>query len=78
MDVVRREFDIGVLSTSRHRFYERLGWERWTGPSFVLRGGERIRTADEDDGIVVLRFGVSLDIPLSAAIACHARSGDDG
>lgn len=77
MEVVRRKLDIGVLSTSRHRFYERLGWERWKGPSFVLRDGGRVRTADEDDGIMVLRFGVSLEVALSAAIACHARRGDD-
>ncbi len=27
--VLRREFDMGALSTGAHRFYERLGWERW-------------------------------------------------
>lgn len=33
MEVVRRVFAFGALSTDRHRFYERLGWERWRGPT---------------------------------------------
>src|SRR5262245_23905542 len=30
-DHVRAAFDFGALSTGRHAFYERLGWERWHG-----------------------------------------------
>ncbi len=52
MDVIRQEFEVGVLSTSRQAFYERLGWERWQGPSFVIRDGEKVRTEQEDDGIM--------------------------
>lgn len=75
--VVRREFDVGVLSTDRHSFYERLGWERWCGPTFVHRDGQRVRTQDEDDGIMVLRFGPSIDVELTDRIVCESRSGDD-
>lgn len=77
MDVTRREFEMGVLSTSSHRFYERLGWERWLGPSFVNKRGQRVRTTDEDQGIMVLRYGPSADVPLDEAITCHERPGDD-
>lgn len=77
MKVIRREFDMGVLSTARHEFYERLGWERWQGPAYVIQNGHRMRTADEDDGIMVLRFGSSRDIPVGAPIACSSRPGDD-
>lgn len=77
MQVLRREFDIGLLSTSRHGFYERLGWERWQGPTFVFRDGRRVRTEDEDDGIMALRFGVSADVSLADPIACLSRTGDD-
>lgn len=76
-DLVRRGFELGALSTGRHRFYERFGWERWQGPSFVIRGGQRVRTPDEDGGIMVLRFGGSVDIPLTCPIACQSRRGDD-
>lgn len=75
--VVRREFDVGVLSTGRHRFYERLGWERWRGPTFVRREGQPVRTPDEDDGIMVLRFGLSVDLEPAAPIVCESRRGDD-
>jgi len=66
-----------VLSTGRHEFYQRLGWERWLGPTFVRRGEALVRTPDEDDGIMVLRFGRSRDTDLTAPIACEAREGDD-
>ncbi len=77
MDVIRLEFEMGVLSTGHHRFYGRLGWERWQGPSFVIEDGRRARTADEDDSLMVLRFGPSADVPLDDTIACWSRPGDD-
>ena len=70
-------FELGVLSTSSHDFYERLGWERWQGPTFVRTGEQLVRTEDEDDGIMVLRFGPSQEIDLTAPISCESRSGDD-
>lgn len=30
-EVIDRHFEVGVLSTGEHRFYERLGWESWPG-----------------------------------------------
>ncbi|HKH25226.1 MAG TPA: GNAT family N-acetyltransferase [Acidimicrobiales bacterium] len=75
--VLRREFEMGALSTGLHEFYWRLGWERWRGPTFVRTGTETIRTPDEDDGVMVLRFGPSRDIDLAAPISCEARPGGD-
>ncbi|HVE62447.1 MAG TPA: GNAT family N-acetyltransferase [Mycobacteriales bacterium] len=75
--VVRRDFDMGALSTSRPAFYERLGWERWRGPTYVRRGEATVRTAEEDAGIMVLRFGASRDISLVEPICCEERPGDD-
>lgn len=76
-EIVRREFEIGALSTGIQPFYERLGWERWNGPSFVNDDGRRVRTPGEDDGLMVLRFDASLGVPLTAPITCEARRGDD-
>jgi aminoglycoside 2'-N-acetyltransferase I len=76
-ELVRAEFDLGALSTDRHGFYERLGWERWRGPSFVHNGRQVIRTPDEDDGIMVLRFGATAELDLTDAIWCESRPGDD-
>lgn len=73
---LRKRYGLGALSTGRHSFYERLGWERWQGPTFVQRGPDLVRTPDEDDGIMVLRFGPSADVDGSAALTCDAREGD--
>lgn len=75
--VVRSTFDVGVLSTGHWGFYERCGWERWRGPTFVRHNDEIVRTEDDDDGVMVLRFGRSRDVDLTAPIACERRAGDD-
>jgi aminoglycoside 2'-N-acetyltransferase I len=73
--LVRRHHQLGALSTGAHGFYERLGWERWGGPTYVRRGDELVRTPEEDEGIMVLR--VAPGVRLGAAISCEARTGDD-
>ena len=70
-------FELGALSTGRHDFYRRLGWERWRGPTYVRHGVRVVRSPDEDDGIMVLRFGATGDLDLAAPIVCEARRGDD-
>ncbi len=74
---IRGLYEIGALSTDRRSFYERLGWESWRGPSYVRDGHELIRTEDEDEGLLVLRFGPSAAVDLTLSIACEARPGDD-
>jgi aminoglycoside 2'-N-acetyltransferase I len=74
---LREKYELGALSTGAPAFFERLGWERWQGPTFVRRGAERIRTPDEDDGVMVLRFGPSATVDLTEPIACETRPGDD-
>jgi aminoglycoside 2'-N-acetyltransferase I len=74
---LRTAYELGALSTSRHAFYERLGWERWQGPTYVRRDGQVVRTQDEDDGVMVLRFGPSADVDRTDSITCEGRPGDD-
>ena len=75
--LVRDDFELGALSTDRWSFYARLGWERWQGPTYVRSvDGSLTRTPDEDDGVMVLRFGRSLDIDLSSSLTCQDRPGD--
>lgn len=75
--IVGERYDIGALSTGDPEFYERLGWECWRGPSWVIdSGGVRRRTEDEDGGIMILRCAASRDVDTSLAIACHDRPGD--
>lgn len=75
--LVREGFELGALGTERQPFYERLGWERWRGPSFVRRGSELVRTRADDDALMVLRFGPSTHVDLAESISCEARPGDD-
>jgi aminoglycoside 2'-N-acetyltransferase I len=75
--IVEQEYELGGLSTAHHRFYERMGWERWLGPTYVREGDELVRTEDEDDGVMVLRFGPSATTELAARISCESRPGDD-
>lgn len=74
--IVRREFAMGALATGRHSFYERLGWERWQGPTSVLVEGTTVRTPDDDDAVMVLRHGPSATVKLASPITCETRPGD--
>ena len=74
---IRAADELGVLGTGAYRFYERLGWDRWRGPSFVRRAdGSVARTAEDDDGLMVLRTGPSAGIDLKSSITCQDRPGD--
>jgi aminoglycoside 2'-N-acetyltransferase I len=75
-DELTGRWQVGFLSTGVHDFYERLGWERWQGPSYVLTGEGLVRTPEEDDGLMVLRCGPSADLDVTAAVTCEDRRGD--
>lgn len=73
--IIADRYELGVLSTGAHHFYERLGWQRWSGPSYVVENdGSLRRTPDEDDGIMVL--AVKRRLERSSPIGCQARLGD--
>lgn len=76
-EIVRERFELGALSTGLAGFYGRLGWEVWRGPTFVRVGSRLVRTADEDGGVMVLRFGPTAEVDLDLAISCESRPGDD-
>jgi len=75
--LIQARFDVGVLSSGEWTFYERLGWQRWQGPTFVRAAdGTLTRTPADDDGVMVLRAEPTRAIDLTAPIACDARAGD--
>jgi aminoglycoside 2'-N-acetyltransferase I len=75
--VIEERFELGALGTGAPEFYERLGWLRWPGPTFVRAPGGLQRTADDDGGIMVLRTPRSpSDLDLMATISCDWRAGD--
>ena len=69
-------FELGALGTGHHRFYERLGWRTWTGPSFVRTADGISRTAEDDGYIMVLLTPSSPPLELTASISCDWRPGD--
>jgi aminoglycoside 2'-N-acetyltransferase I len=73
---IRDGFELGVLGTGRHTFYQRLGWLTWTGPSFVRTASGDRRTPDDDGYILVLPTRSSPPLDLSAPISCDWRPGD--
>lgn len=73
---IRGAFELGALGTGRHHFYERLGWQTWTGPASVRTTEGLRRTPDEDGFILVLRTPASPPLDLTAPISCDWRPGD--
>ncbi len=70
-------YELGALGTGLFHFYERLGWERWRGPTGVRTSTGVVRTPDEDGFIMVVRTPTTpADLDLDAAITCDWRSGD--
>jgi len=73
---VSDHFELGALGTGRHRFYERLGWLTWTGPTFVRTPHGPRRTPEEDGDILVLRTPSTPPLDPAASISCEWRPGD--
>jgi aminoglycoside 2'-N-acetyltransferase I len=71
-------YQLGGLSDGSgvQGFYERLGWEHWQGPTLVAAPGGPVRTADDDDTVLVLRTPTTGDLDLTAPLTCDWRQGD--
>jgi aminoglycoside 2'-N-acetyltransferase I len=75
-DFVRERFELGMLGTGRHHFYERLGWVVWAGPAFVRTADGLRRSADEEGDLLVLRTPTTPPLDDHAPISCDWRPGD--
>ena len=73
---IRATFELGMLGTGRHRFYERLGWETWMGPALVRTAEGPRRTPDDESYLLVLRTPASPAFTLDQPISCDWRGGD--
>lgn len=70
-------FEIGVLGTGSHGFYERLGWTTWRGRSFVRTADAGLVATPGDDGhLMVLRTPPTPPLDPGASIVCEWRPGD--
>jgi aminoglycoside 2'-N-acetyltransferase I len=75
-EIIARDYEIGVLSTGLPEVYGPLGWERWRGNSYVQTPNERVRSADDDVGIMVLRTSRTPVLDCGGTIVADWRSGD--
>ena len=75
--IVRSGHELGALCTGLDGYYERFGWERWIGPTWVRHATGPERSPDEDGLIFVLRHGATAAVDLTAPISCDERAGDD-
>jgi aminoglycoside 2'-N-acetyltransferase I len=74
---IGESFELGMLGTGRHHFYERLGWVVWAGPAFVRTTDDGLRrTPDEEGDLLVLRTPTTPPIDIHAPISCEWRPGD--
>ena len=74
---IRASFELGALGTGEFGFYERLGWERWRGPTSVRMVAGKRRTAEEDGYVMILRTPhTPVDLDVDAPISCDWRPGD--
>jgi len=76
--VILAAYDLGALSdgTGIDGFYERRGWVRWRGPSWVLAPGGLERTEEDDGGILVLPTPTSPQLDATGSLVCDWRPGD--
>lgn len=73
--IIGEEYVLGALATGSNRFYEKLGWETWRGPTFVrMLDGLRVRSADEDGHVMILRSSrTPPDLDVAGPIAVDWR-----
>ena len=69
-------YELGALGTGEQRFYERLGWRTWRGPSSVRTASGDRPTPDEDGYLMVFLTESSPALDFEAPISCEWRPGD--
>lgn len=75
--ILAEEYALGGLATGGRAFYERLGWETWRGPTSIrMPDGERVRSASDDGGVMVLRTPRTPRLSLEEPIAADWRVGE--
>ena len=74
--ILAAEYELGVLGTGAHHFYERLGWRTWRGPAFVRAPQGDRRTPDDEGSIMVLVTSATPDLTWTDPISCDWRPGD--
>ena len=73
-EVAAGGYDLAALSPARYAFYERLGWERWRGPTAIRAARGLLPTPDDD--VLILRLPRTPALDLDAPITAEWRAGE--
>ena len=68
------DFDLGALSPSDHRWYARLGWERWEGMLSIRTDEGILPTPGEE--VMILRLPNTPPLVLNAPLSAEWREGE--
>jgi aminoglycoside 2'-N-acetyltransferase I len=66
------DYEIGCLQTDRVSFYDRLGWELWTGP-LAGRTDDGLVPTPEQRGVMVLRLPGTPPLDLAAPLSIERQ-----
>ena len=72
---LQERYELGALSGDA-AFYGRLGWILWRGPTWYRRGARRVRTPEEDGGVLVLPTRSTPPLDFDGDIVADWREGD--
>lgn len=75
-ELIAERFVIGGLATGSNPFYARLGWETWTGPTFVRTDRGDVRTAQHDGHVMLLRVAATPPLAGDEPISIGWRPGE--
>jgi len=73
---VEAGYRLGGLSAGIPAFYERFGWQRWCGSTFVRQGDRLERTPEDDGTVMVLPTSTSAAFDRTGPIHCSWRPGE--
>jgi aminoglycoside 2'-N-acetyltransferase I len=77
-DMVDAGYELGALGTGSHRFYTRLGWITWLGPTLIREPDGSLQRSPDEDGDILVRLTPRTPpgLDLSSPIAVDWRPGE--
>lgn len=70
-----QDYDLGALSPSEAKFYERLGWEMWKGP-LAIRTTEGLEASPPDEEVMIMRLPRTPALDVTALLTAEWRDGE--
>jgi GNAT superfamily N-acetyltransferase len=72
--LISKAYEIACLETDRVGFYQRLGWEEWTGP-LAGRAEHGLVPTPDQSGILILRLPRTPALDLDSLLTIECQPG---